>query len=138
MRADRLNEQQIISGERSILWNPPPRSRGTFCPSRIRHSTLLATHHDRQRLANNVKRVSEGPDAGETGENKKQPSSPSECNGHRSQQTGTAARWDPERTKAVLLLIDCKISRASLWDQRKTGADGAGLDTLAERSLSTC
>lgn len=39
---------------------------------------------------------------------------------------------DGERTKAVLLLIDCKISRASQWDQRKTAADGAGPDTLVE------
>lgn len=79
-----------------------------------------------------------GPGAGESGENEKQPCAPSECSVHRSRQTGTAARWDGQRTKGVLLLIDCKISRASQWDQHKTAADGAGPDTLAERALPTC
>ncbi|CAM4697473.1 unnamed protein product [Leuciscus chuanchicus] len=99
---------------------------------------LRAAHCDRQRLANNVKGVSEGPALERPWRMKNSP--PHHLNAASIDRSRLAQRsvGDGERTKAVLLLIDCKISRASQWDQRKTAADGAGPDTLVERALPTC
>ncbi|KAL1258796.1 hypothetical protein QQF64_009373 [Cirrhinus molitorella] len=111
-------------------WHSPSISHSSFKPPR---GSLRSTAFGQQ-----CQKGQQGPSAGASGKNEKQPSAPSECSIHRSRQTGTAARWDGQRTKGVLLLIDCKISRASQWDQHKTAADGAGPDTLAERALPTC
>ncbi|KAF4103692.1 hypothetical protein G5714_016575 [Onychostoma macrolepis] len=122
-----VSDCQKIEAEQ---WHSPSISDSSFKPP---HGSLQSTAFGQQ-----CQKGQRGPGTGEHGENEKQPCAPSECSIHRSRQTGTAARWDGQRTKGVLLLIDCKISRASQWDQRKTAADGAGPDTLVERALPTC